>query len=140
MPPVTRPITPLGPIIEVTIGPSQLLVQQLQQAGQPIPPSISTTGLVDTGATGTVIIPSIPGRLGLSPVGIVPTITSTTTTAVPSSRFQISLILPNLNIPILVVTEAVRDFPGFDCLIGRDVLNRGRLLYDGTGGTFTLEF
>lgn len=136
---VSRPITQRGALIEVRIGPSALLAQQLQHSGTSVPPPIAVAGLVDTGASNSVLSASLPGRLSLSPVGARP-VTTITTIGSTAYLYQISVELPNLVVEFLVVPAAVHDFGGFDYLIGRDILNAGRLHYDGPGGVSTLEF
>lgn len=46
----------------------------------------------------------------------------------------------NLSIPTLAVVEARLTMQGFDALMGRDVLSKCVLIYDGFAGTFTLSF
>ena len=55
---------------------------------------------------------------------------------------SLALIHPaiTLTIPNVPVTEAVLSIQGIHGLIGRDVLRRCLLVYDGQSGVFTLAF
>ena len=60
-----------GPIIEVLISPSRLLVQMLKDKNQPIPQNVKVLSMIDTGATSRVVRSDIIEKIGISPIGVV---------------------------------------------------------------------
>lgn len=145
MPFLTQTIQRAGPILPFVVGVSQQREQALKASGLPVPPKFQIQGLVDTGASATCIDPGVVRQLGLTPTGQVSIITPSTG-ATPHSclTYDICLILlgPSLSLGlgVLPVSEAQLAHQGFQALIGRDVLRRCLLVYDGNKNTFTLAF
>ena len=87
-------------------------------------------GLIDTGATRTVLGEATAGPLRLAHVG-----TGRLTTAGGSVLGWIGLVALGIGaLPAHVVRVAViQDVPwtGFDVLVGRDILSRLRVVFDG---------
>lgn len=144
MPSLTSQIPNLvgvGPVIEVAIGPSRFLVDKLKSNNQPIPQPVRVRALIDTGSTSTVIQPSVIQQLGISPIGI--TLINT-----PScNNFeceQYALQIHFLSIPVMVETYDAIQAPlqgqNIQCLIGRDTLRHGLLIYNGYAQQITLSF
>src|SRR5205823_1241843 len=105
------------------------------------------------GASNTMIDQSIVGLLNLQPTGQIPILTpSTGSTPHNCNQYDVSVWFPQA--PTLVqaqpfphpvhltlpVTEADFSAQGFHVLIGRDILARGVLIYNGLYGRFTLAF
>jgi predicted aspartyl protease len=142
MPSFTQRISNLqqvGPVVELVITPSLPFLQTLN-----ISPASTTAAkvlaMIDTGATGTVIQTGIAHQLGINPIG-------TTYIHTPSSmnvlchQFDVRLIFPsNVGMDSIVVTEAPLQGQHIQCLIGRDVLQHGVLIYTGYDDSFTLSF
>lgn len=102
--------------------------------------TIKVLAMIDTGASGTVISQGLAAVLDINPVG-------TTRMATPSSaevlcsQFDVQIVFSNLvNISSIVVTEAPLQGQHIQCLIGRDVLQHGVLVYTGHDNSFTLSF
>jgi predicted aspartyl protease len=106
---------------------------------------VSLRALVDTGASGTVIDPTAIQTLGLSPTGMVSIHTpSTGGTSVNCAQYDVMLAIYHPNhslvmgtIPVIASHLASQ---GIHALIGRDVLSRCLLIYDGAISQFTLAF
>ena len=120
----------LGPVIEIVITPSVPFLQSMKIAPSTAK-AVRILAMIDTGASGTVISQGLPSTLGINPVG-------TTLINTPSSvnvncyQFDMQLVFPNnVNIPSMVVTEAPLKGQHIQCLIGRDVLKHGVLIYTG---------
>ena len=97
--------------------------------------------MVDTGAQMTVISPDVVRDLGLKPVGVIPMITPTTAEPVQCRQFHLNVYLPQeITIENVLAAEAPLIGHAFQCLIGRDVLAKGVLLYAGRQNEFTLTF
>ena len=121
----------------------------LAAAGQPVPQPQRTTALIDTGASCTSVDPSVIIALNLQPTGSVSLITpSTGQTPHQTSEYDIALAIPGaspqdpfLVFPtIAVISAELLQAQGFHALIGRDILNRCVLIYNGTIGFFTLAY
>ncbi len=132
--------------MDVRIGVSQPRKDALQKAGQVVPPDAIIRALVDTGASCTCVDPDILKQLQLTPKGKAPTHTpSTGGVAVEQDVYDVSLSLIHphslsLTLRVLPVLSAHLSVQGIHALIGRDILDRCLLVYDGDTGIFTLAF
>ena len=144
MPHITAQVSNLaqiGPVLDVAVAPTQALVQQLHRVNATIPPPVRVSALVDTGASGTVLTPSVLQQLGVQPIGVVSMSTPSTTQPVPASQYVVNIVLPNrVVVPNVVVMEAPLGGQNIQCLIGRDILSAGVLIYIGHTNQFTLSF
>ncbi|HEX9670850.1 MAG TPA: hypothetical protein VGC93_15365 [Thermoanaerobaculia bacterium] len=149
MPHFTLSIGPHGPLLGALIGVSKPRADALTAAGQPIPQAVPITGLIDTGASCTCIDPSVLlTSLSLTPTGSVLVNTpSTGATPHDTEQFDVALVIPAtagmtpLLFPTIpVISSELLVHQGFHALIGRDILDRCLLVYDGAAKTFTLAF
>ncbi len=147
MPLFTLQAGPDGPIVTAFVMVSAARQRALTDLKQPVPPPQRIKGLIDTGASGTCVDPSVLTALGLTPTGSVQ-VHSPTTGMEPVSKdqYDIGLAIPGAhdmhpalivaNLPVLA--SELLDAQGIHALIGRDVLSRCLLSYDGTTNFFTL--
>jgi hypothetical protein len=120
----------------------------LEAANQPIPPPVRIRALVDTGASCTCIDPTVLAQLQLTPTGSTQMITpSTGQTPVVTEQYDVGIYVPGptgadrpLAFPTLPVVASDLQLQGFQALIGRDVLSRCILYYNGDFGLFTLGY
>jgi predicted aspartyl protease len=128
-----------GPIFQGFIGPSRELIGAFGNEGVAAPVPVSA--LVDTGAASTVISPETAKLLGLRSVGAVSVHTPTTVDPVLCRQFHVNVYLSAIfAIENIVAIEAPLTGQPFQSLIGRDVLSRGVLTYDGVHNRFRLMF
>lgn len=131
---------------DAIIGVSAPRMQALQQAAQPVPAAQQVRVLIDTGASGTCVDPSVLTSLGLTPTGQVPVNSATSgQTPVMCDQYDVGLIIPGPTGPFIAPTIPVTAHEllvaqGFHALIGRDVLARCVFVYNGTMGLFTLAY
>jgi hypothetical protein len=103
--------------------------------------------LIDTGTDITSVASMVLRRLGLN----TPTVQATTQTVSGAAHvdlFEVSVNVLNLGnpsdpkyvLPTLRIMELPTPLAAFDVLIGLDILLTTRLLLDGPGHSFTLEF
>jgi Aspartyl protease len=117
----------------------------MANAGLTVPEPIIVDLLVDTGASCTVL-----DQTAIYPLGLVPTgetrVHTPTTGSGSESRFQydVSLVLFHLDnsrlfqsLPV-IATDLSRQ--GIGGLLGRDVLEKCLLVYDGSAQAFSLAF
>lgn len=128
-----------GPILDITVEPVLEVQELLRQRNQPVP-TVRLTALVDTGASGTTIQSSVMEPLGLISIGTAFASTPSTTEPVPCPEYRVRLVLAE---GIAFETD-VAGVPlgglNVRCLIGRDILERIILSYNGPGNRFTLKF
>jgi hypothetical protein len=130
----------IGPVIDLSVAVSLPAEAALVAAGTPVPAAVPCSMMVDTGASTSVIKPSVVASLGLQPVGITPVVTPTTSTPVELKTYAIRLLLPQG--VVATVTAAASELVGQNIhgLIGRDLLKFGVLVYIGPENQFTLSF
>lgn len=149
MPFFTLKTTTQGPMMTALVGVSEARRAALVAVGQPTPNLITIRALVDTGASGTCIDPSVLNALALTPTGSVLVNTpSTGSTPHAADQFDVAIIVPGASpshTPLFVENIAVLSADllqaqGFHALIGRDILSLCLLSYDGMTGSFTLAY
>lgn len=129
----------IGPVVETRIAIGSFLETRLKQDNQPIPAPVPARAMIDTGASGTVIREDIPPMLGLQPVGV-SFINTPSSTNVRCYEYLIRLVFPNNVVVEASVIAAPLQGQEIQCLIGRDILAHGVLIYIGYTHTFSLSF
>lgn len=116
-------------------------------ANSPVPQNHRIRALIDTGASGSCVDPSVLQALGIQPTGTTPVITPTTgATPVYCNQYDVSIIIPPpTGLPFIVPTMAVTEHEfltaqGFHALLGRDVLAHCHFCYNGQISLFTLAY
>ncbi len=129
----------IGPVIEARIAIGSFLETSLKQGKQPVPSPIPVRAMIDTGASATVIQEGIPASLGIKPVGA--TLIHTPSSAnVRCYEYLVRLVFPNNVIVECTAIGAPLQGQQIQCLIGRDILAHGVLIYIGYTHTFSLSF
>lgn len=149
MPVLTSQLGPGGAIIGLGVNITRARFNALSAANCPIPAPQIIRGLIDTGASCTAIDPTVVQALSLVPTGQVPIHTpSTGATPHQCNQYDVSLaILLGGTTPVLCfisdaipVIESALSHQGIQALIGRDVLAKGVLWYNGHAGTLSIAF
>lgn len=140
-------ITTQGPLLTVLIGVSQPRLLAIKAAGHLAPNTILASMLIDTGASLSCVCSSIVRSLGLTPTGTIDVYTpSTGQNAVSVGTYDIGMIISGLTpqdvhtIPSLSVTENDFTGQGIHGLLGRDVLSRAHMFYNGRENVYFLAF
>ena len=129
-----------GPIIPVQVGIPASLKAQLEAKGQSVPIPEEIPALVDTGASITAISIETGQRLGLPVTGSVQIGGATGVAQQPVYGAFLRITDPFVEYdPIRLAGANLTGVP-FQMLIGRDVLCKMLLAYDGKRGRFTLTF
>jgi len=106
-------------------------------------PPFATNALVDTGAAITVIGYEVAEKLELTVKGTGAQLFGVTSSA-PALRYDVSLRVPALHVtidPLVVLAGKLPTAPEwepFRCVLGRDFLSRGGLVYLGDVATVSL--
>ncbi|WP_224796723.1 aspartyl protease family protein [Pandoraea sputorum] len=120
----------------------------MAQAGIAIPKPSPGAFLIDTGASSTCIDPSVLEPLGLTPTGQTEVHTpSTNGTPHVCNLYDVQLLVPGQTgieapfiIPAMPVTESHLASQGITGLIGRDVLSKCVLVYNGAANFYSLSY
>jgi hypothetical protein len=133
------------------IGVSEARRAALVAAGLTIPNFVPIRGLIDTGASCTCLDPTVIAALQLPQTGSVSMLTpSTGATPHATAQYDASLFIPSvpnqapLSFPTIPIVASDLVGQGIHALLGRDILSRCVLHYNGGapagGGLFTLAF
>ena len=137
----------VGPVIAVQIEVPAPLAAQFQQQQQPPPPPAVGFALIDTGASITCAEETVLARLGINPTGVaqVSAAGGTATHSVYPARFAFpGTPVPNIDfvgvVGVNLQGQTVPNHGPIIALIGRDILLRCVLVYNGAGGMYSLSF
>jgi hypothetical protein len=128
-----------GPVVQVTVTIEQNAGKGLLSQGKALPTPRVGLALIDTGASGTCIDDQAAQELGL-PIIDVAKMTSATHAEQQCNVYPVSIAIPpvlTLNCPRTM--GAALAAQGLLVLIGRDILTRCNLFYNGPIGQFTLS-
>lgn len=128
-----------GPIVEIQVAMGTPVELALQTSGKPVSRPVQALAMIDTGASGSVVRQGLPAQLGLSPIGIT-YISTPSSTNVPCYEYPVRFIFPNYVVVEATALEAPLRGQNIQCLIGRDVLAGGVLIYIGYSNLFSLSF
>jgi hypothetical protein len=141
------PVTKAGLAVPVWIGLTKQALTTLGTAGQPIPAPVGARGLLDTCSDLTAVAPWVLQGLNVPAASTTSTHTAGGQVNVGLYRVSVGVTDPTqppaapwLHCPDLLVTELAVPLPDADVLIGLDVLLTCKLILDGPGRQFTLEF
>jgi predicted aspartyl protease len=84
----------LGPLVEMRVWIGTPVEEAIRKAGAKIPDPVPAKGMIDTGATGSVIQPALVQQLELQPIGVV-NISTPSSESVPCYQYNVRLIFPN---------------------------------------------
>ena len=149
MPYFTRQVAPNGYLmVPAMVGVSHARRTALIASKQAVPTPVQVQALIDTGATGTCVDPSVLNQLNLSPTGN--TLVHTPSTAgqpVAADTYDVSLTvhgrtgqLPLMHHTVPVLASHLLAAQGFHVIIGIDILKGCLLAYDGANGLFSLAY
>jgi hypothetical protein len=142
---------PEGALVEISVGLNVPLVRQWRQARRVIPQSVTGRALLDIGADCSCLDPQLLAPFqgaGLQPEGFQPVNIPALGGLHYRAEYYVCLTivhpsgLPKGNLVLgnqLVIEESLGVL-GYQALIGRDVLERCLLVYDGPGKNVTLAY
>ena len=132
-------VTADGPIIEVRIGHGESVRRALGGSGLG-DPTVVVPALIDTGAMGTYLDGRVIDDIGLRAVQAPFEVQVAVGAPQLWDAYEFRVILGDAY-ELNVVGARLDEFalPGTRCILGRDVLKRGRLAYDGRRSTYVLE-
>ena len=135
----------IGAVLQVEVNIPQPLIELLGQQGKPIPTPAIGMALIDTGASMTCVDESVLATLGINAIGLVSLGTAAGTVQRPLFPARVAFPEPKLVVDLSRVVavdlrgQAIQGMP-LIALVGRDILRFCQLIYDGSGGFFTMSF
>jgi len=116
----------------------------LKGQGSPVPSPLQGLGLVDTGASVSMVDLDAIASLDMRPVGTATLTTAGGPSQSPLYPVRLGIVLPG-KAPVLVaafshITAGPLKRQGLLALVGRDILQHGVVFYDGTLGSVTIGF
>lgn len=130
-----------GPTLEAHFAVSQELENTLRNAGKNVPEPIKVKSLIDTGATSCVVQEEIPKKLESAPVGKIK-ISTPSHNSYECYQYFMRLVIQYPGAAITyegTFIAAPLDGQDIQCLIGRDFLSNGVLIYIGYANQFTIS-
>ncbi len=125
--------------MQVELSVPDELAQYLTDNNLPVPAPITGMGLIDTGASITAVDVSIIQSLGIQPVGISNVFTPQGSTQQELFPVKLSFIGTPIIFNFSSVLGSELRNQGILALIGRDVLSRCILIYNGPAGHFSFS-
>ena len=122
-----------GPFIQVTISQPKEIAEKLIKEKKTVP-IISVKALIDTGAFGTVISPSVAEKLNLIQTGF-QKVSSVQDEQVRPAYFACIRFPWGSGKEVPVVSCPLKQY---ECLIGRDILQHWYMTYNGTEGNIVI--
>ena len=128
-----------GPTCQIVLKPSDPAIAELRLEKKDVP-TITISALIDTGASTTAISQKVIKKLRLVARGTTKVYTSNKDSEI-RNEYDVALEFDtDAYIRILRVLDANLEDHSIDCLIGRDVLEHGTLIYNGPEKQITLSF
>jgi hypothetical protein len=133
-----------SPLMEVFIGVSRARFLAFERVGEPAPQPKAVRALIDTGSQYTIIDSGVTSALSIQPSGSKAIHTPTTGgDTVLLAAVEVSIyfpLRPPWSMGALQALVATLSPQGIDAVIGRDVLQYTRFVYDPRAVTFSLTF
>lgn len=136
-----------GLLVDVNVGLSAARRAEMYKRGLPCPPAVQTTLIIDTGADSTMIDEGLMRSLQLSPTSQTRVLTSQSRgVPEPCDVYDVELEIlnrtgnPSWRIQPLAVLVRPLHNQSTGGMLGRDVLYRGILHFDGPRMVFSLTY
>jgi predicted aspartyl protease len=148
MPHFTLTVDAPGPVVNAIIAVSEGRRQALEAAGHTIPMQQVVRALIDTGASHTSVDPSVLAKLSLTPTGTIEIVTPSTGTGTHTTDtydVDFKMYAAETDTPLAISNLRISACDlflrqGIHVLIGRDILSRCLLVYNGTINIFSICF
>ena len=131
-------LTRTGPTLDIRLEPV-LGVQEILRADGQAVPCINLLGMIDTGASGTLVQSAAFPQLGIESYTSVRLRTASTIEPLLRGKFRIRVVLtPTVAFEVDAVEGALIG-QNVQCLIGRDTLEEVVFTYDGPNSRFSIS-
>lgn len=131
-------LTRSGPTINVRLEPTLAVQEILKTEGRTVP-HVNLLGMIDTGASGTLVQSAAFPQIGVEAYTSVRLRTASTVEPLLRGRFRVRIVLtPAVAFEVDAVEGALIG-QNVQCLIGRDILEEIVFTYNGPGSRFTIS-
>ena len=138
--PLSAGLQLLGPRIQITLLPLETQLKSLASKGKSLPPPIAGLALIDTGASSTCIDQKAAEDAGLAIVDSGPMSSAThDNEIVPIYAGRVDIVGMSITVSANRAYGANLKSQGLIALIGRDILSKCVLVYNGLEGSFSLS-
>jgi len=129
-----------GPVVQASISLLESMAKELLQQGQELPAPKTGLALIDTGASITCVDEGVAQELGLPAIDVV-SMYSASHGRTQQNVYPVQILLPQFGVSVQAprAMGAALAGQGLLVLIGRDVLQRCTLFYNGPLGQVTLS-
>ena len=128
--------------LRILIGHPEPDLEAAKKAKAKIQPPLSIVGIIDTGSSVTVVNPQVAETCGLRQTGTT-LVVAVGSNPVSRPEFAASIKFPDHPLAgfetLKVVACPLPAQEGIACLLGRDILERWRLSYDGRTGEVAVD-
>lgn len=124
-----------GVVMDILVGIDMVTATQLKDRGLAIPEPIPVKALLDTGCTTTSIDRSVAEKLGLKAIGFVQSLTANG--PMQCNQHLVSIQFPGIDIkgkPVHTIYTVDLIGQPIDALIGRDLMSKWKITYNGIAG------
>jgi len=126
-----------GPTLDIRLEPVLGVQEILKAEGQAVP-YVNLLGMIDTGASGTLVQIAVFPQLGIKSYTAVRLRTASTIEPLLRGKFRVRVVLtPAVAVEVDAVEGALIG-QNVQCLIGRDILEYVVFTYDGPNSRFSI--
>lgn len=130
-------LTRTGPTLDLRVEPTLGVQELLRAEGREIP-SATLRGMIDTGASGTLIKSTVFEPLGIEPYAITRLRTASTTQPLLRGKYRVRVVLTEAIAFEVDAVEGPLIGQNVQCLIGRYILEYVMFTYDGPNSRFRI--
>ena len=131
-------LTRTGPTLAIRLEPI-LAVQKILTAEVQTVPHVDLLGMIDTGASGTLVQSDAFPQLGIESYTSVRLRTASTIEPLLRGRFRVRVVLAAKMAFEVDAVEGALIGQNVQCLIGRDILEEVNFTYDGPNSRFSVS-
>jgi predicted aspartyl protease len=133
----------VGPLLHVAVAVHPQHAERLITQGQQPPEAVTGLALIDTGASITAVDEAVCRKLGLTPTSVVPM--SHAGGSEQRNCYSIQILfpgapLPPITIPLAASCNLSAGLQPYIVLLGRNLLARMKMVYNGPRGRIEIAF
>ncbi len=132
-------LTRTGPTLDIRLEPV-LGVQEILRAEDQTVPYVNLLGMIDTGASGTLVQSAVFQQIGIEAYTSVRLRTASTIEPLLRGKFRVRVVLTGSIALEVDAVEGALIGQNIQCLIGREILEYVVVIYDGPNSRFSVAF
>jgi predicted aspartyl protease len=134
----------MPPVVDLLFGPTEARVEAFREAGEPVPLPVVAAAMLDTGASETYVTRELAERVGAEPGGE-RTVRGLGAGPATGTVYRLRVYFGGVPAVVLassvpaIAVERLEEF-GVEAIVGRELLSRCLLLYNGPQSTCNFAF